>query len=452
MKGNCILPAVLLGFGLFTAACGGHHGGGDDAGGDDSGDGHVCQGLECSQVDCPGGGTTSVSGTVYAPNGTLPLYNVTVYVPNGEIAPFPEGVTCDQCGQTLSGNPLVKTITDEAGHFELDDMPATDNVPLVIQVGKWRREITIPTVPQCSDTALAMGDTRFPRTQNEGGPNDNIPLMALSTGGADALECLLRKIGIADSEFTAPGGAGRVQLFAGVGGTAAFDATNGGASFGDPQASLWDSETDLSAYDVVLLSCEGGQNPGTKGATALQAMKDYADEGGKVFASHWHNYWIENGPSPWPSTITYDNSLADLNDITADVNQGFEKGAALAQWLVNVNASTTLGKIDITAAQHTITGVDETIADKWIHLDQNANGVPSVNYLSYTTPLESAPADRCGRVVFSDIHVASGDDSDSSLAFPSGGCTSDVATMSPQEKVLAFMIFDIASCVGPIVN
>ena len=27
-----------------------------------------CTSLSCYQVDCPGGGTTSISGTVYAPN------------------------------------------------------------------------------------------------------------------------------------------------------------------------------------------------------------------------------------------------------------------------------------------------------------------------------------------------------------------------------------------------
>jgi hypothetical protein len=438
-----------LGCALFSAlaliACGSNSGDGD-GGADDGDGGGPCQGLECFQVDCPNvGETTSVSGVVYAPNGTLPLYNVTVYVPNGTPSAFPAGAQCDRCGTVLSGNPLVETVTDTMGRFTLEDMPATGDVPLVIQVGKWRRQIVIPDVPQCVDTPLDAAVTRLPANQGEG----DIPLMALSTGGADALECLLRKIGLDDSEFTIAGGTGRVHLFAGAGGTDQFDAANGGMSFTDSEE-VWDTVQDLSVYDVVFLSCEGAQNPGEKPGPALQALKDYADLGGRVFASHWHNIWIEQGPAPWDTAATWDFQN-DLNDIEADVNVSFDRGADLAQWLVNVAASTTLGKIDITAAQHTLTGVASGV-DRWIYADTTDNGTPSVQYFSYTTPLEAPGDQRCGRVVFSDIHVSSGDRSATDRVFPSGGCTSPVDQMSPQEKVLAFMIFDIASCVGPVVD
>jgi hypothetical protein len=46
------------------------------------------------------------------------------------------------------------------------------------------------------------------------------------------------------------------------------------------------------------------------------------------------------------------------------------------------------------------------------------------------------------------MHVASGSSSDPSVGFP-GGCNLS-AGLTPQEKALAFMFFDIASCVGSI--
>jgi hypothetical protein len=410
-------------------------------------DQQVCVGLECFQVDCSQKGLpdTTLTGTVFAPNGTLPLYNVTVYVPNGPVLPLPTGLTCDRCENVLSGNPLVKTTTDTAGKFTLTNVPATKDLPLVIQVGRWRRQITIPNVAACESVALGAAETRLPRNKTEG----DIPRMALSTGGADALECLIRKIGLDDAEITNNTGDGRLHLYGGSGGTNRFDAANGGASFANA-TTLWQDFTSISKYDIAFLSCEGGQNPGTKPPASRQALKDFTDMGGRVFASHWHNIWIDSGPAPFPSTMTRVN-LSDLNSIVADVDQGTTKGQELAQWLLNVQASTMLGKIAITAAQHTISAVNASMADRWIYLDNTANNQPSVQYLSFTTPLEVAPDARCGRVVFSDIHVASGDSSAGGLAYPSGGCTSNIMQMTPQEKVLAFMIFDIGSCIdGPI--
>ena len=47
------------------------------------------------------------------------------------------------------------------------------------------------------NTALTAHQTRLPRRQAEGNPNDNIPLIAVVTGDVDTIECVLRKIGIA---------------------------------------------------------------------------------------------------------------------------------------------------------------------------------------------------------------------------------------------------------------
>jgi hypothetical protein len=406
----------------------------------------TCKMGACVQPACPAGSPTTLSGKVYDPAGKVPLYNVDVYIPNAALADYKDGPACDTCGNRLSGNPIVKATTDAAGNFKLGDgsadVPTGANIPLVMQVGKWRRQVTIANVAACADNPLTADPnlTRLPRTQAEG----HIPKIALTTGGADALECLLRKIGIDDSEFTPEAGAGRVNFFAGVGGTNAYDATHGGATFTSVEP-WWNDLANLSKYDMILHSCEGTENPKNKTMAAREALKQYADMGGRVFASHWHNYWFEHGPAPWPGIANFDHQ-ADLPiPFTATIDTTFAKGTALADWLVNVGGSTTRGQLVIQGAQHTINTVNS--GRRWIYSDTPQ----SVQYLDSTTPMGQPAA--CGRVVLSDIHVSTGgatateDASGPTKPYPTGCVTTD---LSPQEKTLEFMIFDLSSCITVI--
>lgn len=441
-------------FVLAAAACGDTDVGGDgDGGNGDGGAVDACVGLECFQVSCPGGGTTSVSGTVYAPNGSLPLYNVIVYVPNSAVEPLPAGATCDRCGQAPSGNPVVQAITDTQGQFVLENVPVTDNLPLVIQVGKWRRQVTIPTaVASCTDTPLDAAVTRLPKNQSEG----DIPQMALTTGSADALECLLRKIGLDDSEFTTSSGSGRVHLFTGNG-TPAFNATLGGATFANA-TTLWDTTAHLMPYDVAFLSCEGSQRTGTKPTESRQALSDYTNVGGRVFMSHWHNIWLGgeagnpgHGIAEWRSIIDFDFRAAQ-NEMTqtAIIDRGSSRGETFATWLKNVGA-TTDDTLTIREPRYTAKRLGSPeLAQTWLHVDPTRStplGKTSVQDVVFTTPVGADTDARCGKVVFSDMHVSSGSSSKPSIPYPSSCATGD---LTPQEKALAFILFDMAACVSPI--
>jgi len=309
------------------------------------------------------GCTTTLSGIVTTPAGTLPLYNVMLYVPSSDLAPLPEGASCDTCAGVVSGDPVASALSDEEGRFVMDNVPTGTDIPLVIQVGKWRREVTVPSVTACRDNPVAPDLTRLPKNKAEG----HLPRIALSTGGLDALECLLLKIGIDKSEFTTPDEDGRVNLFAGRGGADQYaDSVDFGALFPLPDLSLWGDGNELPSYDMVLLSCEGGEYVLNKPADARQRMADYANRGGRVFFSHYHKLWLEQGPAPFPDVMSFDDDTTDDLNLDATVETSFPKGQALANWLVNVGGSTTPGVVSLVDAQNTGRVENPAYAQRWV--------------------------------------------------------------------------------------
>jgi hypothetical protein len=229
-------------------------------------------------------------------------------------------------------------------------------------------------------------------------------------------------------------------------------------------ADWWDSLDNLKKYDILLHSCEGGAGVYTattdptsvKSMAARQALEDYANIGGRVFASHWHAYWFEKGTPDFMSVATFLNPhggrLPSPTDTTID--QSFDQGQALAQWMMNVQGSTVLGTVPITQdASNTEVAMaaGPPYSQRWIYAPTQND---TVLFLSATTPIPNKmdmKPNACGRAVLSDLHVsAGGKGSDTpNTPFPMGCVTT---TLSPREKVLEFMLFDIASCVRPIVQ
>lgn len=400
-----------------------------------------CTGLECSVVQCEkmGKPPTTVSGTVFAPNGTLALYGANVYVPFVDPGPFAAGLECGKCQDQLPGGAIANAMSDTAGKFTLSGVPSGNDIPLFVTIGKWRRKTVIPQVLPCQDNPLPNTITSLPKNQTEG----DIPKIAITTGQADAIECLLRRLGVADSEFTPDSGTGRIHLFAGNGATTLANNT--------PLAStdtLWGDLNKMKSYDMMLFSCEGDWHPETKSQPMMDNLKTYADLGGRVFLEHYHGIWISgekdvptHAPAVWPAVAQCrEDGQEDGTGVIDQVNN--PKGSAFAQWMTNVQGSTTPGSVPIESGRQSCTALDMTKAERWVYM--KVNGITYPQNFQFTTPLEVAKDDRCGKVVFSDMHVASGSLSE---PFPSG-CSAQA--MSAQEKALAFMLFDIATCVGPI--
>jgi len=413
---------------------------GDDT---DNGQPDACDGLECRRVNCAAKGLnpTSISGTVFAPNGTLALYGASVYIPLSDPGVITPGASCSRC-QPLAGGSLVNVLSDPAGHFTLDNVPVGRNVPIVIQIGKWRRQVSVPEVLECQDNPLPANLTSLPKSRDEG----DMPRIAMVTGSCDAIECLIKKLGVSPSEFTIPSGPGRIHMYAANG---ANKLVNNDA-FGTA-VSLWGDLDKLKQYDIVMNSCECSTNASVKTQQMMDNMKAYADFGGRLFLSHYHHIWISgernvptHAPAVWPGVATC--QLDDSGPTSATIDQvSNPKGAAFASWMVNVMGSSVMGSLSVTESRASCTRIDLTKAEQWAYY----GGSPAIPAMfQFTTPNEMPKDDRCGRVVFSDMHVSSsGGTSSPSTPFPQG-CSA--TTLNGQEKALAFMFFDIASCVGPI--
>ena len=340
-----------------------------------------------------------MSGTVYDPAGTLPLYNVSVYAPTTALTAITEGVTCDCCG-LLSGAPAAVTTSDAQGKFKLEGIPAGVNVPLVFQIGKWRRQVTVPNVAACTDTALTDANlTRLPRDSSEG----HIPRIAITTGSADALECFVRRIGIADTEFTSDAGAGRVHLYEGGDGTNSFAA---GGTF-SAAATLWSSPTKLANYDMIGFSCEGStskfidQKPQSSVDNVAAVREQAADW---LLLGHYHFYWLQHssdfsGNASYVGNLTSPaTSASDPIDLT--VNTTFSGGAALAQWLAGpiVAASPTPGRITVSGLEHSVTAVTTPTAE-WTYLPKQSAGHLSAPAFGAVLELSDTGGNACRQSV-----------------------------------------------------
>jgi hypothetical protein len=417
----------------------------------------VCTDLACQiALDCPAGSPTTLTGTVYDPAGVNPLYNAYVYIPvdpSGQLPPFSSGASCDTCAGAGSTPVVADAVTGPDGKFVLTNVPSTDvapnnAIPLVVQTGKWRREIPLTSVPKCQTVAVDPANSRLPRSSSDGfGGHADIPKIAIAAASQDPFQCLLLKMGISPSEFQLPSsGAARIDYYADTGGMPF------GAGTAPPKSAMVGSLANLMNYDVVILPCNGvpvtsaaGQYPDDD--TYADNVSAYANAGGRLFTTHYGLTWlampsgISGGtpaltaratnpatgrPNPFFGVATWNIDASHPSaTVTGDIDttlpgpQPFVKGQAFSSWMTGVGASSTPGQLPINVARQDANGVNAP-ATEWIH-DDAAPHEPF--FFSFDTPLVAAGdagAGTCGRVDFADFHVSS-----TSLTDPSGACQVD---------------------------
>ncbi len=238
-----------------------------------------------------------------------------------------------------------------------------------------------------------------------------MPNFALVTGSSDVPECILRKIGIADSEFTASSGTGRIKLFAGAG------APGASVPAITSETQLEASSAALNQFDMVMFACQGNEFDLT--TATQQKLISYANGGGRVMATHFAYTWFFDDV-PFSGTATWAVDPGGANAFAADpqtgyVNTTFPEGLQLAQWLSIVNASTTQGQVPLEDLRHDFTGV---VAPSQLWLSVNDMFLGNVPMLyTFNTPVGVVSSNQCVRVEFNDFHQEFSADS-SGVTFP----------------------------------
>jgi len=306
----------------------------------------------------------TLTGTVKDPAALNPVPNALVAIPfagtpagSGTPPALPTGVPLsDSCGGTAF-SALRATLSASDGTFSLAGVPIQSAVTVVVQIGRWRRLVTLntsacacnatapltpnsdmascvtvtsptgvpaSTVPGCSGAAGDGGTnyaasanclTRLPRKQTEG----NVPHIAIATGGLDPEECTLYRMGVDVSEFTDENGTGRVHMFV----NSVVDGS-GGSTLPSPAAN----------HDVSYLlgfTCPDSNCPsGTTPSVASIANNDFES----AIAAPWT---ITGSPVAQSNGAAYSGSNSALLGDTSKKKQGTQT-LSLANIVAPANA------------------------------------------------------------------------------------------------------------------
>ncbi len=157
-----------------------------DGGG--TGGGPSCTGLACQIHACPGDAQDDHQRHHLRPGREEPaLRHRRLRAQHHARADHP-GASCYTCGELYTGDPIAAALTDATGNFTIENAPDRRQHP----ARHPGRQVAPPvrprtTSPSCTNTAVPDGMLTLPKNGTEG----DIPNIAISTGGADTLECLL---------------------------------------------------------------------------------------------------------------------------------------------------------------------------------------------------------------------------------------------------------------------
>jgi len=431
---------ILISAFVFGACTGEAFSPGEDGGVDQSIWPNIEGGGGPVRPSCPGQHSV-LQGTVFAPNGTDPVPGASVFIPSKIPELFSHTVKCEVCGQMGGKQNTYETTSGWNGGWSLPGVcPGTYN--LVFQNGRFRRLVKI-TVPAKQTIKVPRDKTRLPRRNKEFNIHDAIPRIAVATGDYDKMECVLRKMGLQDGSYDLYDGAKVLKT-----------------SPKKPAFStLVTNLNKMKTFNIIFINCtDNTYETSLKNSQVLSNLDQYVRSGGRLYVTDWSYDWVEaisafapfidfepgaSGASPEPRNAAAlgANGLKVYADI---------KDNLMAKWMGLFSGAIQNGKALI---QHFL--VDWVIMHS-VHKDtktwidgviKSKNG--SINArrpLTVTFNFKN-----CGKILFSSYHTEGRDDE--FKTYPAKGkpfpqyCG---PTFSPQDRILEYLIFDIANCLPPV--
>ena len=345
-----------------------------------------------------------LTGTVLAPNGTMPVAGALVYLTGQKPSPEPEHVFCDGCVTLPNGAPHA--IADAKGAFDVG-ATQTGSQYIVIQKGGFRkvREIYVSKGDEKLPTSLT---TLPPRTDLVGG--DEVPRMTVVKGGYDEIEASLAKLGIDPS---------------------ALDMVESPLIGQAAKAFLTDAKK-VNGRHIIFLPCGDYTQPSpnvdlSTDPTIQANLRAFVEAGGRVYATDWHYDFIAR---TFPGFVNFqgasNTACSGCGKIPYTANAKVED-PSLAAWMQGQG----LGQFDLQKNYTGIASVQPTsvttssgtkMVTPKVWVSGSVNGGP-------VKPATVSFEYGCGRVLFSTYHTEP-----FSLQ------------LTPQERALLGVLLEVSVC------
>ena len=292
-------------------------------------------------------------------------------------------------------------------------MPAGPDITFVINVGRFRKVTQLPA--KCGANTAPNPATTLPGKTADG----DIPKIAVSTGNSDHLDQILSVLGITE-----------------------YDCYEGRASTSttptctpiDTVANLFTkaSSKTIDDYHLLFVSCAPNAYKTFGSPTIASNTANFVTAGGRLFATDMsYDYVAEAFPSQitWMGPSGSPQPVDGANVGVAGTYTGNVDDPQLAAWLNKLGATTgntvsLQGFLNPWSVQASLPKTSRLIVDGTVSYTGGSSDVP------LTTEFDVSS---CGRVIYSSYHTAGG--------------TVTPGNLLPQERILEYLMFEVATCV-----